>query len=244
MKLIHVSDLHLSSDNYIPEWGDKVLEFVNSAKPDILAVTGDLTFEGRSYEYDIVKEYFDKLDVALMLVVPGNHDARNEGFSIFEELFGTRYPCYADEGIHMMGVDSSQPDIDDGHVGRDRYGEIREFFSTESGVKVLMLHHHLIPIPGTGRERQIPSDAGDVLGLCNDLGIDIVLSGHKHKPWIWNLEGTHFVTAGTATTRRLKGRSHPSFNILEIEEQSVMVKEVNVRDGSTKETLRFRTGKE
>jgi 3',5'-cyclic AMP phosphodiesterase CpdA len=244
MKLIHISDLHLSSSNYIPEWGDKVLEFVNSAKPDILAVTGDLTFEGRSYEYDIVKEYFDKLNVDIMLVVPGNHDARNEGFSIFEELFGTRYPCFADKGILMMGVDSSQPDIDDGHVGRDRYDEICEFFSTDSGLKVLMLHHHLIPIPGTGRERQIPSDAGDVLGLCKDLGIDIVLSGHKHKPWIWKLEDTHFVTAGTATTRRLKGRSHPSFNILETEGQSVVVKEVNVRDGSMKETLKFQTGKE
>jgi 3',5'-cyclic AMP phosphodiesterase CpdA len=244
MKLIHISDLHLSSSNYIPEWGDKVLEFVNQTKPDILAVTGDLTFEGRSYEYDIVKEYFDKLNVDLKLVVPGNHDARNEGFSIFEELFGTRYPCYADKGLLMMGVDSSQPDIDDGHVGRDRYDEISEFFSADSGLKVLMLHHHLIPIPGTGRERQIPSDAGDVLGLCQNLGIDIVLSGHKHKPWIWMLEDTYFVTAGTATTRRLKGRSYPSFNALEIDDEQVVVREVNVRDGSIKETLRFKIGKE
>lgn len=54
---------------------------------------------------------------------------------------------------------------------------------------------------------------------------------------IWKLENSYFITAGTATTRRLKGRSYPSFNVLEIAEGIASLKEVNVAQGSLKEIL-------
>lgn len=76
-----------------------------------------------------------------------------------------------------------------------------------------------------------------MLELCKQLNINFVLSGHKHKPWIWKLEDTYLVTAGTATTLRLKGDSYPSFNIMEIDEGKVLLKEVNVSSGETKEIL-------
>ena len=38
---------------------------------------------------------------------------------------------------------------------------------------------------------------------------------------------TYFITAGTATSRRLKGRYHPSLYILEIEDDTVLLKEAN-----------------
>ena len=101
------------------------------------------------------------------------------------------------------------------------------------------MHHHLIPIPGTGRERNIPVDAGDVLQLCNELRVNFVLSGHKHLSWIWKLEETYFITAGTATSRRLKSRSYPSFNIIEIEDKKCVIKEVNATNKRFKEILRF-----
>ena len=93
------------------------------------------------------------------------------------------------------------------------------------------LHHHLIPIPGTGRERQIPVDAGDVLQLCQELDLDLVLSGHRHVPWVWKLEDTHFVTAGTTTSRRLKGRSHPSLNLFVLEDGKLELHEMDVSRG-------------
>ncbi len=82
-------------------------------------------------------------------------------------------------------------------------------------------------------------DAGDVLRLCIELGVDIVFSGHKHMPWIWKLEDTYFITAGTATTRRLKGRYYPSFYTLEIEEDRVLLKEANVVDKKLRDVLRL-----
>ena len=135
-----------------------------------------------------------------------------------------------------LGIDSSEPDIDEGRVGRENYTNIAGNLSVGHKVKILALHHHLIPIPGTGRERNITRDSGDVLKLCTQVGIDFVLSGHRHRPWIWKLEDTYFITAGTATTRTFIGRSYPSFNILELKEEAILT-EFNVSDGSSKKIL-------
>ena len=87
MKIIHISDLHISSPNFEPIWGNRVIKQVNAMNPDILAISGDLIMDGYVHEYEMVGEYLKKLKVQNIIVVPGNHDARNEGYKIFEEVF-------------------------------------------------------------------------------------------------------------------------------------------------------------
>ena len=230
MKIVHISDLHIPGPNFVSEWGEKLIDIISSVEPEILLVTGDITDDGYVHEYEMAKAYIGRIKAKNTIVVPGNHDARNEGYKIFEEVFQTRFPHYENEKVAILGIDSTEPDIDDGHIGRENYAYIREKSSANNKIKILSMHHHLIPIPGTGRERNIPVDSGDVLKLCVGLGVHFVLSGHKHIPWVWKLENTYFITAGTATSRRLKGRSYPSFNVLEIEEEKFLLKEVNVVD--------------
>jgi 3',5'-cyclic AMP phosphodiesterase CpdA len=108
-------------------------------------------------------------------------------------------------GFTVVAVDSSQPDINEGHVGRARYTWIREQFDEPEDVKIFAIHHHFVSIPGTGRERNIITDAGDLLAELTLLDIDIVLSGHKHVPFFWGVNGMLICNSGTATTRRLSG---------------------------------------
>jgi len=61
MKIVHISDLHLTSSAFIPEWGERVLNMVDDIEPEIPIVTGDLTDWGYEYEYEEVKEYFGKI---------------------------------------------------------------------------------------------------------------------------------------------------------------------------------------
>lgn len=238
MKIAHVSDLHLTSMNFVKEWGENVIKILDSEDPDIVVITGDFTTESFIHEWDIAKEYVDRIDTENLIMVPGNHDARNEGYKIFEEMFETRFPCYEDDKVVILGLDSTVPDLDDGHIGRENYEIIEEKFSTKDKMKILALHHHLIAIPGTGRERNIAVDAGHVLRMITQLDVDFVLSGHKHLPWVWKLENTYLVTAGTASSRRLKGRSHPSFNIMNVADGEVVLDEINVADNSREEILR------
>ena len=152
MKIAHISDLHVTSPYFVEEWGDIVIEKVNSLSPELLMVTGDLTQDGYLHEFEIAKRYVDRFDVGERIIVLGNHDARNLGFEIFEEIFGTRYPFFETEEVAIFGVDSTVPDIDDGHVGREYYDIIADRLHDRDKVRALALHHHLIPIPGTGRE--------------------------------------------------------------------------------------------
>ena len=121
------------------------------------------------------------------VVVPGNHDSGNVGYLLFEDLFKTWSPCCSLDGVTVVGVDSSQPDIGDGHIGREIYGWIADNFDFKgTDLRVFALHHHLIPVPMTGREEEIPVDSGDLLELLDRCGVDLVLCGHRHVPWVGN----------------------------------------------------------
>jgi Icc protein len=128
------------------------------------------------------------------------------------------------DDVVLVGVDSSEPDLNDGQVGREHYGFIEEAFSdARDKLKVFVVHHHLIPLPGTGRERNIIFDAGDVLERLVEARVDLVLSGHKHVPYTWRLEDMLIVNAGTASTLRLRGNTRPCYNLIEVKEGRVEV---------------------
>ncbi|GAI30316.1 unnamed protein product, partial [marine sediment metagenome] len=58
---------------------------------------GDLTDDGYAYEYNMAKTYIDRIETENVIIVPGNHDARNEGHKLFEEIFQTRFPHYKND---------------------------------------------------------------------------------------------------------------------------------------------------
>ena len=241
VRVAHVSDVHVRSAYYSEELASNVIEYLGELKPDLLVVTGDITDEGYPHEYEEALKLLGELEARVKLVVPGNHDARNMGYAVFERVFGTRFPVVELGWLKVVGVDSSEPDIDDGHIGRLAYGLVERELSGFNGIKAVALHHHLIPIPGTGRERNIPVDSGDFLELLDRLRVHLVLSGHKHVPWIWRLNSMLVVNAGTATTLRVKAYNPPSFNVLSLSEDGRVV--VERVDSRTLESTRIYEGR-
>jgi Icc protein len=220
--IAHISDLHVGSPYFVPNLMNRVIVEINERKPDLVVCTGDVTNEGYRQEYKNVVAYLDRLKVPCA-TIPGNHDARNVGYVHFEELIGPRHWVRDLPGVRIVAVDSSEPDLNEGQVGRERYEWIRENFRDRDRLKVFALHHHLIPVPGTGRERSTVTDAGDLLELLVDLGVHIVLSGHKHVPYVWRLEDLYIANAGTASSLRLRGHTKPCYNILEVEGDEVRI---------------------
>ena len=186
-------------------------------------MTGDLTDMGFHDEYATARELLDGIECARVLVVPGNHDARNVGEVHFESMFGPRDAEMGLRGVHVLGIDSSEPDLDGGRVGREGYRRIEERFAEPLEFKIVAVHHHLIPVPGTGRERNIVADAGDLLRVLTSTGTDLVLCGHKHVPNVWRMEDLFIVNAGTACSVRLRGRERPCYNALEVYPDRVKV---------------------
>lgn len=165
------------------------------------------------------------------------------GYIHYEELFGPRSSTtsfthsgvagsHLSEEVKVVAVDSNKADLDDGEVGKHNYGFIESEFSEGAIFKIFILHHHLVHVPGTGRERNIVWDAGDVLQVLRDMKVDLVLHGHKHVPYIWPLARMYLVTSGTASTWRTRGRIAPSFNFIEIREDKITVDVVSSADGA------------
>jgi 3',5'-cyclic AMP phosphodiesterase CpdA len=224
LTICQISDIHCGSPYFVPDLLERSILEINDANPTAVVVSGDLTDAGYRQEFETSAEYVQKFQCENVMVIPGNHDSRNVGYIHFERLFGQRYSCIDFDEAVMVGIDSSEPDLNDGRVGREHYDFIHNSFSrAEDKLKIFVIHHHLIPIPGTGRERSTIYDAGDVLELLDDVGVDLVLSGHKHVPYSWKLEDMFIVNAGTASTTRLRGNTRPCYNIIEIEDGRVQV---------------------
>jgi hypothetical protein len=59
-------------------------------------------------------------------------------------------------------------------------------------------------------------DAGDVLSLLRQCSVDLVLSGHRHVPYVWPIAGMLLVHSGTVSTLRTRGFPHPAYNLIRI----------------------------
>lgn len=214
--IAHVSDLHCGSIYFMPALANRVIDELNDLGPDIVVVTGDLTDMGFHPEFQKAHSLLGRLECPNMMVLPGNHDARNVGDTHFEEFFGARDSELECDGVRVIGLDSTEPDLDSGRIGRGMYKWIEERLAAPDEFKVVCMHHHLVPVPGTGRERNIAYDAGDVLRVLSERDVDVVLCGHKHVPNLWRLEDILIINAGTACSLRLRGAIKPSYNIIEL----------------------------
>ncbi len=221
MLIAQISDIHVGGGRYRESLLRTAIDEVNAAEPDVVVVAGDLTDDGYSDQYPVVKRELAALACPEVVRVPGNHDARNVGYLRYEDNFGARDSRlrrdFGGVEVALVAVDSSKPDLDEGEIGREHYGWIAEGFAREADVRVFVCHHHLVPVPGTGRERNQVLDAGDVLSLLRRCGVDIVLSGHRHVPYVWPIAGMLLIHSGTVSTLRTRGFPDPAYNLVRIE---------------------------
>jgi len=248
--IAQLSDLHCGDPRYDQKLLDTVVDRINALEPDLVAVPGDLTVSGYRDEFEIAKTQLERLKCPEVLVIPGNHDSRNVGYLHFIDLFGERWDCRelsfgtessskGCESVRVVSVDSSKPDLDDGEIGRHRYKWLSEQLEGPSMFTVVAIHHHLVGIPGTGRERNVVIDAGDMLQILDRYSVDLVLAGHKHVPYAWQLNGTLIVTSGTASTWRTRGETPPSFNVVTVAPTEIEVSIVPLAGDGGPQVERF-----
>jgi 3',5'-cyclic AMP phosphodiesterase CpdA len=223
-QIAHISDIHCGGPHFMPSLMDRAIGEINDLQPDLVVCSGDLTTFGFKQEFAQAKSYLDRLECDALVVVPGNHDSRNVGYVHFEQLFGDRNSVLSVDGVTVVAIDSTEPDLDHGQIGRGRYRWIEEQFRAhEAELRIFVLHHHLLPVPGTGRERNVVYDAGDAIECLQRAGVDLVLSGHKHVPYAWRLEDLFIVNTGTVSSLRLRGNTRPCYNVVEISGRHVDV---------------------
>jgi 3',5'-cyclic AMP phosphodiesterase CpdA len=210
MRLVaHLSDLHFGRTD--DEVVAALLADLQSVRPDLVIVSGDLTQRARSAQFAEARQFLDSLP-APSLVVPGNHDLAPL-YRPFSRLFSPRakfarhlpdhdeQPVWQDERMVAVGLDSTR------HL-RWKSGKLRTSHldhvdralaeAPADACRIAFLHHP----PSTAK-------SGHPFASLAERGIDLVLAGHVHHAHVELISAGHhsscvLIQATTACSTRLR----------------------------------------
>jgi len=239
MRIAHISDIHCNLGiDFNQKMYDKAVKQLNKVEADIIFISGDLTTDGLLPEYELAKEKLKDIK-AKIVVVPGNHDERNLGWKLFPEFFGETDFINDYDEITLAGLASSEPDKDNGRLGRGRHKLIEQAIKKNDKMTVIGFHHHVVPVPNSGRETNIIDDSGETLDIILKNKVPLVLMGHRHVPWGVRIHKTLLVNAGTFSCNRTRAHFGNTFNIIDIDNDEIEVTVVNIGKEKQKKMIEF-----
>lgn len=197
--LAHLSDLHIGAGRKTLERASALSQLLMATEVEHVVVTGDITHRGRRDELEQFRRIFAPwISEGKLTAVPGNHDCLGDGIDS-EIMCGPRVVVKETPGLYMVQVNSTGPhnrSLVKGH-GMVTQADIDDVARALDGAPagklvVLLLHHHVLPLPGENALERLFTwvgwpfadelDSGhrllDVIrGRC-----DLILHGHRHQP--------------------------------------------------------------
>lgn len=236
--LVHLSDIHFGrvDEAIIPA----LIQTINDAKPDVVAISGDLTQRARVHEFKDARAFLDALPRP-QVVVPGNHDIPlHNVFSRFARPLDKyrRYitddlrPFYADEEIAVLGVSTARSlTIKGGRINKTQVAWLREkLCALAPDVIKIVVTHHPFDLPEGYGERNLIGQGQMAMWALSGCSADIFLAGHLHishtghtaKRYKVGGRSSLVVQAGTAASTRGRGESN-SFNVIRLASPNVVI---------------------
>ena len=235
--VVHLSDIHFGRIDRTTV--QPLKDAISRIKPDLLAVSGDLTQRARRTEFAQARGFLDALPFQ-RLVVPGNHDVPLH--NVFRRFVTplARYtqaitddlaPVYRDEEMIVVGVNTARSwTWGEGRINAGQVDQIVEHLSGVSkGLIRIVVTYHPFDLPEGVKEARLLGRAAMAMEKLSAAGADLFLAGHLHISHIghtaerYNIAGHSalVVQAGTVSTRS-RGEQ-PSFNVLRIERPRISV---------------------
>jgi 3',5'-cyclic AMP phosphodiesterase CpdA len=236
--LVHLSDIHFGRVDMalVPA----LITAVNTLKPDLVAVSGDLTQRARSHQFKEARVFLDALPQP-QIVVPGNHDVPMYNF--FARFMQPLYkyqkyitadllPFYVDDEIAVMGVSTARSlTIKGGRVNEQQVARMSERLCplNDEIVKIVVTHHPF-DLPEGHHERNLVGRARMAMQQLASCGVDVFLAGHlhishtTHSATRYKIQGHSalVIQAGTALSTRGRGEAN-SFNLVRVDHPNITV---------------------
>jgi 3',5'-cyclic AMP phosphodiesterase CpdA len=235
--LVHLSDLHFGRVD--PAILAPLAKFIGEVKPDLVAVSGDLTQRARTAEFVAAREFLASLPFP-QIVVPGNHDVPLHNIiSRFARSLDryTRYissdlqPSYADPEIVVAGVNTARAwTWKDGRINRLQLGKLRALLrAAPAGTTKIVVTHHPFDLPA-GAAGRVVGRSRLAMKTLAECGVDLLLAGHFHiadttqtaKRYKMSGYSAIIVSSGTSTSTRGRGQPN-SFNVIRIEQPDIAI---------------------
>jgi 3',5'-cyclic AMP phosphodiesterase CpdA len=233
-----LADLHFGS---VPDGlAELLLEDVTEARPDVVAIAGDLTMAATEEEFEAARNWLSRLPCA-KLVVPGNHDVPK--YNLFARFLWpyARYHRFiephergpvATDGCHIVGLNTTsswQPHLR-WEEGRVRRRDVVSFVTSmeqvpRSKYRVVVAHHPFAHVPEIARIRPVRR-ARSMLEAFSKMDVDLVLSGHIHQSYVLpvNHQGNDLVAVGapTALSNRQRGEAN-GYWLIDLDEERIVL---------------------
>ncbi len=236
LRIAHLSDLHFGED--VPlGLAERLAEEVRAARPDVVAVSGDLTRNAQPDQFRAAGGFLRALG-APVVAVPGNHDIPHDDLwdrfarprARWAAAFKPAWPEVVElAGWALVGLDTTRRmhwrhlDWSAGGVTRARREALRTRLRAQRGAgrRVVLVAHHPLAHPEDARGRAAPHRAEQTLALLREEGVEAVLCGHLHRGVVLG-ERPALVLAASALSPRLKGEPN-GWNLVELGEGGVRV---------------------
>jgi 3',5'-cyclic AMP phosphodiesterase CpdA len=235
--VVHISDLHFgrAETAKVEALGKRV----TALRPDVLAVSGDLTQRAKAEEFTQARAFLDRLPRP-QIVVPGNHDIALynlygrfvEKLERYQRYIGDDLePFHADGEIAVLGINTARSlTFKGGRVNVHQLARVAERFRElpKRVIRILVAHHPL-DLPA-GSEHSTVRRSALAAAALSASGVDVVLSGHYHlthfsdpaEPLRTGGHAAILVQAGTAVSNRERGELN-SFNVIRTERELIRV---------------------
>tara|TARA_R110002124_G_scaffold26647_5_gene95836 strand:+ start:1705 stop:2514 length:810 start_codon:yes stop_codon:yes gene_type:complete len=227
--LLHISDPHFGTEqNSVP---DALLRLARQQAPDHVLLSGDITQRARPGQFAAAKAFTDQLP-APVLTVPGNHDiplilnvvARLfYPYRNYQAAFGKELePVLDTEHLLVISVNSTKPSRHkNGKVSAEQIARVAKRLrqANPGQLRVVMQHHPVSAIEASDQANLLIGRAQAVPEWI-DAGMDLLLAGHIHLPYIRPLSGQETqrtgwtAQAGTAVSQRVRGSIPNSVNLI------------------------------
>ena len=235
--VVHLSDLHFGRID--PAILAPLVKFIGDVKPNLVAVSGDLTQRARTAEFRAAKEFLAAIPFP-QIIVPGNHDVPLHNlFARFVRHLDRyqRYitpdlqPIFADAEIIVVGVNTARAlTWKDGRINARQLAQLRKTMmaAPTARTKIVVTHHPFdLPAGASGRVVGRSRFAIQTLAEC---GVDLLLAGHFHiadtsqTAKRYQLPGYSAIVVSAGTSTSTRGRGQPnSLNIIRIDPPSLTI---------------------
>ena len=135
VEIIQISDIHFGSE-FREDYFDNVIQYIKDNKPDAVVCTGDIVHKGRYTQYQNIIPYIKRLKESTkhFMVIPGNHDAKNNGLIFFERFIAPRRSkmVLEEKNTIIVGICSAKDDVSIGEIGDEQLDYLGRMLNAES----------------------------------------------------------------------------------------------------------------
>ena len=224
MRIIHMSDLHLTKDG-VPIWEtntmdhfNKSIEIIRGMKDiDAIVVTGDMSNDGSEWTYRYADRLFSSLGIPTYCC-PGNHDSLKMMLDEYKpSFFQVLPPSHIIKGWKLVMLNSVIPDNEDPNQNK-----ARGFLSVESmdyvkneleeGLPTIVALHHPPLEPGGWLNRKLLDNRDDFNVLVSEYpNARLVIYGHIH--YFTNVQQDHIRYSSSTSVGFAFDKNLPKFQI-------------------------------